>query len=239
MTTMRRQPPIKQDFTGVSATLTRFRAGLLRAQVERFRETDLPNLYIDEKAGSDTTGTGAELAPFATPLAAYQSLKAPATNDANPFAIANFLVRKADSVERNEWVELGKSAQKKLVKGIDIWRKKDLGRVIDEDNTSSLFSSLGISLLHLLLLLGELLTLLGLLQFLLPPDVNTLDELLLGRFTELDPFVALDLAKEKKEMEERDAKRREEARGVVLIDDPSKEAKKVRGDFGRPPWPVC
>lgn len=144
-------------------------------------QLDLPNLYIDEKAGSDTTGTGAELAPFATPLAAYQSLKAPATNDANPFAIANFLVRKADSVERNEWVELGKSAQKKLVKGIDIWRKKELKQAQEGEK----------------------------------------------------------LAKEKKEMEERDAKRREEARGVVLIDDPSKEAKKVRGDFGRPPWLVC
>ena len=90
-------------------------------------------------------------------------------------------MRKADSVERNEWVELGKSAQKKLVKGIDIWRKKELKQAQEGEK----------------------------------------------------------LAKEKKEMEERDAKRREEARGVVLIDDPSKEAKKVRGDFGRPPWPVC
>ena len=130
---------------------------------------DLPNLYIDEKAGSDTEGTGAELAPFQTPLKAYQSLQAPATSDANPFAVANFLVRKADSVERNEWIELGKSGQKKLVKGIEIWRKKELKAAQEGDK----------------------------------------------------------LASAKKEQEERDAKRREEAKSVVLVDDASKEAKKV------------
>lgn len=129
----------------------------------------LPNLYIDEKAGSDSTGTGAELAPFATPLAAYQSLNAPASSDSNPFAIATFLVRKPDSVERNEWVELGKSAQKKLVKGIEIYRKKELKQAQDGDK----------------------------------------------------------LAKAQKEQEERDVKRREEAKSVVLVDDASKEAKKV------------
>lgn len=130
---------------------------------------DLPSLYIDEKAGSDTEGTGAELAPFQTPLKAYQSLQAPATSDANPFAVANFLVRKADSVERNEWVELGKSGQKKLVKGIEIWRKKELKAAQEGDK----------------------------------------------------------LAMAKKEQEERDAKRREEAKSVVLVDDASKDAKKV------------
>ena len=130
---------------------------------------DLPNLYIDEKAGSDTEGTGAELAPFQTPLKAYQSLQAPATSDANPFAVANFLVRKADSVERNEWIELGKSGQKKLVKGIEIWRKKELKAAQEGDK----------------------------------------------------------LASAKKEQEERDAKRREEAKSVVLVDDATKEAKKV------------
>ncbi|ORY34888.1 hypothetical protein BCR39DRAFT_515384 [Naematelia encephala] len=88
----------------------------------------LPVVYIDEKAGSDTTGTGEELSPFATPLAAYQSLKPAPTSDANPSAAATFLVRKADSVERNEWVELSASAKKKLVKGIDGWRKKEAKR---------------------------------------------------------------------------------------------------------------
>ena len=87
--------------------------------------TGLPTLYIDEKAGSDTTGTGAELAPFATPLAAYQSLKALPEADVYPAGVANFRVRKADSVLLNDWVELGTSARKKLVKGIEQWRKKE------------------------------------------------------------------------------------------------------------------
>ena len=107
-------------------------------------------------------------------MKAYQSLQAPATADANPFAVANFLVRKADSVERNEWVELGKSGQKKLVKGIEIWRKKELKAAQEGDK----------------------------------------------------------LALAKREQEERDAKRREEAKSVVLVDDATKEAKKVNR------WPV-
>lgn len=129
----------------------------------------MPNLYIDEAAGSDSTATGSKTSPFATAVAAYQSLKSPTENDANPFAVANFLVKKVEG-DKTEWVELGKSAQKKLVKGIDIWRKKELKQAQEGEK----------------------------------------------------------LAKEKKEMEERDAKRREEARGIVLHDDPSKEAKKVR-----------
>ncbi|TYJ57897.1 hypothetical protein B9479_001507, partial [Cryptococcus floricola] len=55
------------------------------------QSSTLPTLYIDEKAGSDTEGTGAELSPFATPLAAYQSLKPAPTSDANPTSVANFL----------------------------------------------------------------------------------------------------------------------------------------------------
>ena len=35
------------------------------------------------------------------------------------------MVRKPDSVERNEWVELSASAKKKLVKNIELWRKKE------------------------------------------------------------------------------------------------------------------
>ena len=35
------------------------------------------------------------------------------------------MVRKPDSVERNEWIELSASAKKKLVKNIDLWRKKE------------------------------------------------------------------------------------------------------------------
>lgn len=129
---------------------------------------DLPTLYIDEKAGSDTTGTGAELAPFASALAAYQSLQAPASADANPTAIANFLVRKPDSVQRNEWVELGTSARKKLIKGIEVQRKKEAKLAQDGEKAE----------------------------------------------------------KAKKEADERDAKRREEAKSVVLVDDESKGAAK-------------
>jgi hypothetical protein len=35
------------------------------------------------------------------------------------------MVRKPDSVERNEWVELSASANKKLIKLISLWRKKE------------------------------------------------------------------------------------------------------------------
>jgi asparaginyl-tRNA synthetase len=85
----------------------------------------LPKLYIDEKAGSDETGTGAELSPFQTLVKAYQSLNLPASADADPTKAATFLVRKPDSVERNEFVELGTSGRKKLIKGIELWRKKE------------------------------------------------------------------------------------------------------------------
>jgi asparaginyl-tRNA synthetase len=87
--------------------------------------TALPTLYIDEKAGSDTEGNGSSLSPFASPLAAYQSLSPKQESDASPASIANFMVRKADSVERNEWVELSASAKKKLIKTVDLWRKKE------------------------------------------------------------------------------------------------------------------
>lgn len=128
-------------------------------------------MYIDEKAGSDTEGTGAELAPFATPLAAYQSLNPSASTDTNPSQAALLLVRKVDSVERNEYVEISTSAKKKLVKGIEGWRKKEAKKGAEGDK----------------------------------------------------------MAKEKKEAEEREAKRREEAKGVVLVDDESKGvATKVR-----------
>jgi asparaginyl-tRNA synthetase len=35
------------------------------------------------------------------------------------------MVRKPESVERNEWVELSASATKKLIKLISVWRKKE------------------------------------------------------------------------------------------------------------------
>jgi asparaginyl-tRNA synthetase len=127
-------------------------------------------VYIDEKAGSDTTGTGAELAPYATALAAYQSLKPQPSSDATPTSVANLLVRKADSVERNEWVELSASAKKKLVRLIEQWRKKEAKALADGER----------------------------------------------------------LEKAKKEAEERDRLKREEAKSVVLVDDSSKgEAKRV------------
>ncbi|KAK4685990.1 asparaginyl-tRNA synthetase, partial [Tremellales sp. Uapishka_1] len=96
-------------------------------------KSGLPTVYIDEKAGSDTDGTGAELSPFASTLAAYQSLNPPASADASPLSIANFLVRKPDSVERNEYVEISLSGKKKLVKSIEGWRKKEAKRVADGD----------------------------------------------------------------------------------------------------------
>ena len=91
-------------------------------------QSGLPVLYVDEKAGSDSTGTGAELAPFATLLAAYQSLSPSASSDASPTTVATFLLRKTDSVEHNEWVPISGSAGKRLLKGIEIWRKKETKR---------------------------------------------------------------------------------------------------------------
>ncbi|ODO00695.1 asparagine-tRNA ligase [Cryptococcus wingfieldii CBS 7118] len=95
------------------------------------QSSTLPTLYIDEKAGSDTDGTGAELSPFATPLAAYQSLKPAPTSDANPTSVANFLVRKVDSAELSEWVEITPSAKKRFVKGIEGWRKKEAKQALE------------------------------------------------------------------------------------------------------------
>lgn len=103
-------------------------------------------------------------------MKAYQSLNPTTATDSDPTKAAQFLVRKPDSVERNEFVELGTSGRKKLVKGIELWRKKE-AKALQE---------------------GER------------------------------------LAKEKKEAEERDRKKREEASGFVLVDDESKGvAKKV------------
>ena len=48
-----------------------------------------------------------------------------AVSDPSPSLVANYMVRKPDSVERNEWVELSASAKKKLVKNIELWRKKE------------------------------------------------------------------------------------------------------------------
>ncbi|ODN78463.1 asparagine-tRNA ligase [Cryptococcus amylolentus CBS 6039] len=95
------------------------------------QSSTLPTLYIDEKAGSDTEGTGSELSPFATPLAAYQSLKPAPTSDANPTSVANFLVRKVDSAELSEWVEITPSAKKRFVKGIEGWRKKEAKQALE------------------------------------------------------------------------------------------------------------
>lgn len=126
-------------------------------------------IYIDEKTGSDTTGTGSESTPFATLLAAYQSTSPSPETDAEPFKNATFLVRKVEE-DKAEWVEPSASAKKKLIKGIELWRKKEARAAVEGER----------------------------------------------------------LAKEKAEAEEREKKRREEAKSVVLVDDASKgEAKKV------------
>ncbi|KIR29504.1 asparagine-tRNA ligase [Cryptococcus deuterogattii LA55] len=130
---------------------------------------DLPVVYIDEKTGSDTEGTGAELSPFASPLAAYQSFNPSPESDANPSSVATFMVRKADSVERNDWVELSASAKKKLVKSIGGWRKAEAKLAAEGER----------------------------------------------------------LEKQRQEQAEKDRLRREEAKNVVLVDDPSKESKSI------------
>ncbi|KIR39531.1 asparagine-tRNA ligase [Cryptococcus deuterogattii 99/473] len=130
---------------------------------------DLPVVYIDEKTGSDTEGTGAELSPFASPLAAYQSFNPSPESDANPSSVATFMVRKADSVERNDWVELSASAKKKLVKSIGGWRKAEAKLAAEGER----------------------------------------------------------LEKQRQEQAEKDRLRREEAKNVVLVDDPSKESNSI------------
>jgi len=80
------------------------------------------------------------------------------------------MVRKPDSVQRNEWVELSASAKKKLIKVVEGWRKKEAKMAKEGER----------------------------------------------------------LEKEKKDAEERDKQRREEAKSIILVDDASKgEAKKV------------
>lgn len=80
------------------------------------------------------------------------------------------MVRKPDSVERNEWVELSASAKKKLIKLVEGWRKKEAKMAKEGER----------------------------------------------------------LEKEKKDAEERDRQRREEAKSIILVDDASQgEAKKV------------
>lgn len=80
------------------------------------------------------------------------------------------MVRKVDSVERNDWIELSASAKKKLVKSIGGWRKAEAKLAAEGER----------------------------------------------------------LEKQKKEQAEKDRLRREEAKSVVLVDDPSKEFKSVR-----------
>ncbi|KGB78034.2 asparagine-tRNA ligase [Cryptococcus deuterogattii R265] len=134
------------------------------------QKSNLPVVYIDEKTGSDTEGTGAELSPFASPLAAYQSFNPSPESDANPSSVATFMVRKADSVERNDWVELSASAKKKLVKSIGGWRKAEAKLAAEGER----------------------------------------------------------LEKQRQEQAEKDRLRREEAKNVVLVDDPSKESNSTK-----------
>ncbi|WVQ96172.1 asparagine-tRNA ligase [Kwoniella sp. CBS 9459] len=167
------QPSVVQQAQDVASKLAASVADTLNFSDNKSADADksgLPLLYIDEKAGSDSTGTGAELVPFATPLAAYQSLKPSPEADANPSSLATFMVRKQDSVERNEWVELSASAKKKLVKTIGGWRKQEAKQAAEGER----------------------------------------------------------LAKEKAAQDEKERKRREEAKSIVLVDDPSKEAKRTK-----------
>lgn len=66
-----------------------------------------------------------------------------------------------------------------------------LGSIVNKDDTLCLLPPLFITLLSILLLLLEPLSLFGHLGFLLPPSLDDLDQLLLGTGTELDPFIPL------------------------------------------------
>jgi hypothetical protein len=79
-------------------------------------------IYVDEKAGSDATGSGSITSPFATPLAALIS----ATTLSSPEfpATRTVLVRKPDSVEIAEWVQISGAGLKKAKKNLEgHWKK--------------------------------------------------------------------------------------------------------------------
>jgi asparaginyl-tRNA synthetase len=79
-------------------------------------------IYVDEKAGSDATGSGSITSPFATPLAALIS----ATTLSSPEfpATRTVLVRKPDSVEIAEWVPISGAGLKKAKKNLEgHWKK--------------------------------------------------------------------------------------------------------------------
>jgi asparaginyl-tRNA synthetase len=89
-------------------------------------------IYVDEKAGSDETGKGTESAPFASALAAYLSVQPEASDaDKEPFGVVNILTLKAEGDEPATYVELSASAKKKLVKGIEGQRKKQIKQAAD------------------------------------------------------------------------------------------------------------
>lgn len=89
-------------------------------------------MYVDEKTGSDTEGKGTEASPFASLLAAYQSLSPATETDATPLKATTFRVRKVDG-EKSEWVEPSASAEKKLSKLIGLWRKKEARAAADAE----------------------------------------------------------------------------------------------------------
>lgn len=82
-------------------------------------------LYVDEKSGSDSIGTGTKTSPFASALAAYLSL-GPQRTQKDPFALVNLQILKpaASAEGAPEYTEITASAKKKLVKGIEAhWKK--------------------------------------------------------------------------------------------------------------------
>ena len=89
-------------------------------------------MYVDEKTGSDTEGKGTEASPFASLLAAYQSLSPATETDATPLKATTFRVRKVDG-EKSEWVEPSASAEKKLSKLIGLWRKREARAAADAE----------------------------------------------------------------------------------------------------------
>ncbi|KAJ9098497.1 hypothetical protein QFC19_006365 [Naganishia cerealis] len=77
-------------------------------------------IYVDEKTGSDETGTGTTTAPFQTPFHALLTT----FPSADVEITRPVLVLKQDSTERNDWQPISGAAMKKAKKLLDAhWKK--------------------------------------------------------------------------------------------------------------------
>ncbi len=82
-------------------------------------------IYVDEKSGSDTTGTGSSTSPYLSPLQAlistYPTESSTSTPDSRPIYT---LKPSTDSSSSSQWVAISGAAFKKAKKGLETHYKK-------------------------------------------------------------------------------------------------------------------